>query len=135
MITLHDPLEPTGTTARGRVAGRHHSRPSACDRIRSQGKALQIMSAAIAKGAEAGLEPLMWQLGASGCSGSVSTFGLSLREQEQLLRDWAAVLDLEVRRVETSRGSVRWIGQDKPAQEWMPSRIMVEVELCDWDAE
>jgi hypothetical protein len=109
-------------------------RATACDRIRWQREALDLMTAAIGKGAKAKLEPLMWQLGAHGCAGTVSTAELTLAEQESLLRAWATVLDLgEVRRVEIPVGIVRCIAQDRTSADWIPHRIAIAVDLVDWD--
>lgn len=106
-------------------------RASTADRIRWQRQALRIMTEAIDKGARAKLEPLMWQLGASGCAGRVSTLRLTVEQQEQTLRDWARVLRLEVRRFERG-GSVRLSAAEQRAEDWMTPRIRIGVELCDW---
>lgn len=109
---------------------------TATDRTRWQQQALKVMTDAISKGAKAKLVPLMWQLGRSGCAGMVPTFGLTLAEQEQLLRDWAAVLGLTVQPM-TGISKHGFYAKDNPP-EIAPgvaglSRISIGVDLYDWD--
>lgn len=81
------------------------------------------------KGAKAGLAPLNWQLGVTGCLGRLSTIGLTWNEQELQFRDWAAALGWPV-----TQSGRHMRAQEPVGESWMNPRIVIVVELYDWNA-
>lgn len=100
------------------------------DRQRWQTRALRLLDEVHAKGAEAGLPPLMWNLGASGVGGHVSTLGSDPTNAEATLRAWAGMLGLSVKRAEGTTSHLRLFAT---AEDYGTSRasITISVDLYD----
>lgn len=76
---------------------------TASDRIRWQRHALNLLNEVWGKGAKAGLEPLMWRVGASGIAGTACQSDPV--QQEESIRAWAALLDIELKEQSTGTGT------------------------------
>lgn len=102
------------------------------DRIRMQNRAVKLLADIWQKGAKAKLEPLMWQVGASGIAGMATC--IDPVEREAAIRAWAKLLNVELTERATGDGWRRLLYQ--PGDYSLPAfALKADIEPMDQSPE